>query len=238
MMRYILIALMMSCILSCKTAPPKAKTAVTPVKKEESPAPKSTPSIPDQRAQMQFTGYNDDGDYFLLLAHKGDSAYSFVNNDDNRTLNRGDLIEISWKRGTIIMAGDGDTPADADIITHVKKLGDGTLTKFKNTYGKKLKYTWAKDEEYSQYYLDKLNLLVEYYLANTKVPLLQQIISKKEDISYSIEQQTKNNHENTMIGISTTNEHRPNTIQWLYFDNEHELLYEYDLPNHELILFH
>ncbi|GGI52227.1 hypothetical protein GCM10011425_34390 [Mucilaginibacter galii] len=228
---------MVSCILSCKTAPPKNKTTVAPDTVVKSAVPKKAHSPTEQRAQMEFVNYNDDGDYFLLFARKADSTYSFIYNDEDRSLNRGDLIEVKWKKGIIEIAGDGDAPADADITTTVTKVSDGAVSKFRNSYGKQIKYIRPESESYSTSYLDKIYKVVEYYLANTKVPLLQQIIDKKEALSYSVEQQTKNSREYTMIGISTTNEHNVNTVQWLYFDGEHEILYEYDLPKDELVLF-
>lgn len=236
-MKNVLIALMVSCILSCKTAPPKNKATVAPDTVVKSAVSKKAQLPIEQHAQMEFVNYNDDGDYFLLFARKADSTYSFIYNDENRSLNRGDLIDVKWKKGVIEIAGDGDAPADADIITTVTKVSDGAVSKFRNSYGKQFKYTRPESESYSTSYLDKIYKVVEYYLANTKVPLLRQIINKKEALSYSVEQQTKNNREYTMIGISTTNEHNVNTVQWLYFDGENEIIYEYDLPKDELVLF-
>lgn len=236
-MKNVLIALMVSCILSCKTAPPKNKTTVAPDTVVKSAVSKKAQSPIEQHAQMEFVNYNDDGDYFLLFARKADSTYSFIYNDEDRSLNRGDLIDVKWKKGVIEIAGDGDAPADADIITTVTKVSDGAVSTFRNSYGKQFKYTRPESESYSTSYLDKIYKVVEFYLANTKMPLLRQIINKKEALSYSVEQQTKNSREYTMIGISTTNEHIVNTVQWLYFDGENEILYEYDVPKDELVLF-
>jgi hypothetical protein len=239
-MKYIFILLFMICALSCTRSPQQKKVSTGSInKKQDTTLSESLHNTAEQHATMKFVNYNDDGDYFLLIAQKGDSTYSFINNnDENRSLNRGDLIEVTWKKGTITIAGDGDTPADADMLISVKKTGDGPVSKFRNSYGKKIKYTWPEDESYSQSYLDNLYRLVEYYLSNTKVPLLQHHINKKDDLSYSVEQQLKGNREYTTIGIATTNEHSVNTIQWLYYDNEHDKLFEYDLPSDALVEFH
>lgn len=238
--KLILLGVVACTAFSCHTPPkhvPKADTV--PVTNKESATQKGTPVASEQHAEMEFVNYNDDGDYYHLIAQKADSTYNFINNDDeDRSLNRGDLIAITWARGTITLAGDGDAPEEVDIIKTVKKISDGPVSKFRKVYGKKISYISAPDENYSQYYKDKLYLLVEYYLANTRSSLLQLHINKKDDLSYSLEQQTKNNKEYTMIGIATTSENSRNTMQWLYFDSDKETLYEYDLPNDKLIELH
>jgi hypothetical protein len=233
-----------SCILSCTPAPEKQQkpikkpsVKIQPTAKKQGDAKKSIVDGPVQRADMKFVAYNDDGDYYLLSARKGDSTYDFINNIDDRSLNKGDLISITWKRGTIYIAGEGETPAQADLITSVKKTGDGAVSKFRITYAKKLKYTWAPEENYSQSYLDKLYLQVEYYLATTENELLQLHLGKNDELTYSIEQQEKSNRMYTVIGIAAESEHHSSIIQWLYLDVERDQLYEYDLPNNKLLIF-
>jgi hypothetical protein len=235
-MKIACVAILTSCMMSCQTAPQhqqKRRSNVAPDSVVNRP-PIKTNEV-EQRASLEFVNYNDDGDYSLFIAERGDSSYSFINYEEDRSLNRGDLIDVRWKDGTIFIAGDGETPQKADILVSVKKVGDGAVSKFRHSYGKKIKYTFSSEATYSKYYLDKLYLFVDYYLANTKVPLLQYHINKKDDITYSIEQQTKNDREYTMLGISTTSEHQVNTIQWLYYDNEGDKLYEYDLPDDKLV---
>ncbi|MDO7743050.1 MAG: hypothetical protein MUP99_04725, partial [Pedobacter sp.] len=76
--------------------------------------------------------------------------------------------------------------------------------------------------------------IVEYYVANSQNELLKLQITNRNDLSYSIEAQTRADKEYTMIGIATEFEHKINVVQWLYFDSTSDLLYEYDLPNDQL----
>jgi len=190
-----------------------------------------------QKEILEFVEYNDDGDYFLLMAKKERQIRSFINDNDDRTLLRGDTIEITWQDKTIYMAGDGDAPEQAQSIVSIKKIADGNVSKFRKSYSKKLNYNWVGENEYTSSYLDKLYLVVEYYIANSKNQLLQLHIGKKEDLSYSIERQTRADKEYTVVGIATESEHATNTIQWLYFENANQILYEYDLPNDRLVEF-
>lgn len=199
---------------------------------------KATGNKPQKKGFMEFLSYNDDGDYFLLTARRKNETFSFINDsNDDRSLLRGDTIVVTWITDTIYIAGDGDTPQQADKIVSVKKLKDGNVSKFRKTYNKQLKYHWPQEENYSKPYLDKLYTAVEYYVANSKNELLQLLVKNKDEINYSIEKQTRNNKEYTLIGIAGTLEHHSNTVQWLYLDSEEDKLYEYDLQNDSLIEF-
>ncbi|SDD89331.1 hypothetical protein [Niabella drilacis] len=58
-----------------------------------------------------FTGYNDDGDYTQLSCRNGNDHYWFVNDkNEDRTLLRGDLVNVQWVEDTIYIAGDGERP--------------------------------------------------------------------------------------------------------------------------------
>lgn len=90
--------------------------------------------------QMNFVEYLDDGDYFQILARKGDSIFSFINDiDDNRNINRGDPIQVKWKRESITVPGDNESKMPADILLDLRKTGDGPVSRFRKTYGMKLK---------------------------------------------------------------------------------------------------
>lgn len=186
---------------------------------------------------LSFLDYNDDGDYMLLNAKKRNEFYGFINDkNDDRSYLKGDLIEIKWKNDTIFIAGDGETPEIAEWIISTKKIKDGNVSIFRKTYKKELKYNWSKENNYSTSYLDKLYLLVENYIANSKVETIKLSIKNKVQLEYSIEQQTRNGEEYTVLGISYIFEHKLNTLKWLYYENgDRPKLYEYDLPNDELI---
>lgn len=199
---------------------------------------KVTQSLPEIHQDIfQFVSYNDDGDYMLLNAQKGKDSYSFINDkNDDRSLLKGDEIDVKWKNDTIYIAGDGETPEIAEWIVSVKKTADGKVSKFRKEYKKELKYHWDK-EDYSQDYLDKLYLLAEYYIANSKNPLIQKAIQSKDQIEYSIEDRDKNNRAYVVLGIGYEFEYRFTIMQWIYIDAENQKIYEYDLANEKLIEF-
>ncbi|UUV22779.1 hypothetical protein [Paenimyroides aestuarii] len=111
------------------------------------------------------------------------------------------------------------------------------VSDFRNIYGKDIYYYYSGDFSYSQKYLDELYLIAEYYIANSKNQLLKNIIDSKYRLEYSIEQQQRNDKEYTVLGIGTVTEGRITKAQWLYYDAKDKILYEYDLPNDELVVF-
>lgn len=184
-----------------------------------------------------FEDYNDNGDYMLLNTKKGKDFYGFINdNNEDRSLLKGDICEIQWKKDTIYIAGDGETPEIADWLIFIKKIKDGRVSQFRKEYKKKLKYHWNEDD-YTQSYLDKVYLLTEYYIANSKNELIKQTIKNKDQIEYSIEMRTENDKDYEVIGIGYMFEHRFTIMQWIYIDRESQQIYEYDLPNEKLIKF-
>ena len=63
---------------------------------------------------IQFSSYNDDYDYKLLLGKKKGKSVSLVYNwewETNKKLNfnQNDFIKITWKMDSIFVAGDGET---------------------------------------------------------------------------------------------------------------------------------
>ena len=72
---------------------------------------------------FEFDYYNDNGDYMWLYAKNGKEIYGFINDkNDDRSLLRGDICQIEWKKDTIYIAGDGDTPEIEDWLVSIKKL--------------------------------------------------------------------------------------------------------------------
>ncbi|TKC08054.1 hypothetical protein FA048_12890 [Pedobacter polaris] len=184
---------------------------------------------------FEFVVYNDDLDYTSLRAKKGEELHDFVNDKNNdRSLLRGDICEIQWRKDTIYVAGDGETPIIDDWAISIKKIKDGKVSKLRKDYKMKLKYHWSKEENYSQSFLDKIYLLTEYYIANSKNKLFKHLIGDKEQIAFSIENRTRKNKDFTVMGIGYELENRSNIFQWLYYNNENGKLYEYDLSNDKL----
>lgn len=71
-----------------------------------------------------FDSYYDNGDYYILNAKNGaKEEYTFINDDnDDRSLIKGDKCEITWKKDTITIPGDGESTAVANWIISIKKL--------------------------------------------------------------------------------------------------------------------
>ncbi len=230
---YLLILLLFSCIENNKKESRKIdleKANTVSLKKEIEVQEKINIDT------LSFLDYNDEGDYMLLNAKKGNDIYGFINDKNgDRSYLKGDLIEIKWKKDTIYIAGDGETPEIAEWIISTKKIIDGNVSIFRKTYKKQLKFNWSKENNYSPSYLDKLYLLVEDFIVNSKVETIKLSIKNKDQLEYSIEQQSRNGEEYTVLGISYIFEHRLNTLKWLYYENENQRLYEYDLPNDKLI---
>jgi len=114
---------------------------------------------------------------------------------------------------------------------------DYKVSNFRKNYGKEIYYNYSGDFNYTQSYLDELYLIAEYYIANSKNELLKNIIDNKGRLEYSVEQQERNDKEYTVLGIGTVTEGRATKAQWLFYDAENKILYEYDLPNDELVVF-
>ena len=108
---------------------------------------------------------------------------------------------------------------------------------FWKNYGKEIYYNYSSEFNYTKEYLNELYLIAEYYIANSKNELLRTIILNKEKVEYSVEQQQRNGKEYTVLGVGTVSEGSVTKAQWLYYDAENKILYEYDLPNEELVVF-
>ncbi|MBD1385052.1 hypothetical protein IDJ75_07155 [Mucilaginibacter rigui] len=236
----IIILITASTLLSCQSktskAPPKKIQSNSAIK---SPAERKKPFKDREYVdQMTFVEYLDDGDYFQIYARKGSTIFYFINDTDTaRNVNKGDLIQIRWKDSTVTVPGDNDSKMPAQILLDIKKTGDGPVSIFRKTYGKKLKYTWPTDEELAKSYLNKVYLIVEYFLTQTKNPLLRNAIKNRDELTYSIEKKNRGGQDYRVIGIAPVGENGSNIVQWLYIDDEYDKVYEYDLPEDKLIQF-
>ena len=239
--KYLLPAILLSGLAACRSKPPKAaersKSLIDSNSGQTTHRP-SSGTIANQSANLNFIEYLDDGDYFQLLAEKNKDTFVFINDiDSGRALLRGDHIQVKYKDSTLTVAGDNDSPMPASILVSIKKTGDGPVSLFRKGYGKKLKYTWPADKEYSSSYLDKIYLITEYYLSKTKNPLLQMAIRNRQELTYSIEPHERNHQHYTMIGIAPVGPNGSLVVQWLYIAEDTNRLYEYDLPEDKLLPF-
>lgn len=208
----------------------------------------TSPIRPNQKLEVgtqmtdsfEFINYNDDGDYFLIFVKKNNEKFSLIYDWDvseKYKFNRGDIINIGWKMDSMWVSGDGESLHFAEWAKSATKVKDGNVSLFKRKYKKPLKFNYQK--EYSDSYLDKIYLLVEYYLANSKQELVKANLNDPNiDIEYSTEERTLDGKEYIVIGIGNNFENHTSIMQWLYIETGEELeLYEYDLANEKLIKF-
>ena len=188
---------------------------------------------PKQKDTFEFILYDDNYDYFYFTAKKDKKTYSFITNGEEINFLRGDIIEIEWKEVIITSAGDEDVKELNNRLLTIKKIKNGIVSNFRKIYKKKIKYHYTNN--YSQSYLNFIYLNVEYYIANSKDKQIRNLIQKKEQIEYSIENRNRNGTDYLVIGINHLFEFKTSPLQWLYYNVKNGKLYEYDLPNDELI---
>ena len=99
-----------------------------------------------------------------------------------------------------------------------------------------LTYHWS-DDSYSQAYLDSLYILAKFYIAYSENELIKAAVKQNEQLEYSIEKQTYKGKKYDVLGIGHTSENRFTLMQWIYIDTDIRKIYEYDLPNHQLLEF-
>lgn len=174
----------------------------------------------------EFIELRSEGENFLFITKAaGKETIFFYDSIREKGLARGDLIEVQWKE-------DGG----ANLATRVKKLKDGAVSLFRKKHPQIIKMLSETEINDWEPYADDVYLAVEYYLSQTKNPLLLHTMQTSfSDIIYSTEDQERDGRYYTMIGIAQNAEHKLNMIQWLYYDNESLTLYEYDLANDKLI---
>lgn len=189
--------------------------------------------------EVEYTDYDDNGDYNLFTIKKDKQTVALHTNFEGADkFYRGDILEITWKIDSTYSAGDGEKLDFTPWLIKARKVKDGSVSQFKKKYKKPIKYYWAEEEEYSASFKDYLYTLVEYYLANSKKELVKANLQNPDtNLVYSIESGDKNGQSYTILGISNEFENHTSIIQWLYLDTETRKLYEYDLPNDQLIEF-
>lgn len=190
-----------------------------------------------QKITIEFIYYDDDFKYSLLNGIYKKDEIQFVNEAiKDRNFLAGDKVEIQWKYDTVSVSGDENSVFYAKKIVSSKKIKNGYVAKFRKSYTKEMHFHWI-DENYSDQYLDKIYLNVERYVAKSKNKLIKAIVKNNENLLYSIEQQIYLEKKYTFIGVGIENENHFNVFQWLYFDSESNILYEYDLASDQLIKF-
>ncbi|WP_166925132.1 hypothetical protein [Flavobacterium poyangense] len=189
--------------------------------------------------EVEYVEYDDNGDYNLFTIKKGKETVALHTNFEGADkFLRGDILEITWKIDSTYSAGDGEKLDFTAWLIKSKKIKDGSVSLFKKKHKKPIKYYWAEEQEYSTSFKDYLYTLVEYYLANSKKELVKVNLQNPDaNLVYSIESGDKDGRSYTILGISNEFENHTSIIQWLYLDTETRKLYEYDLPNDQLIEF-
>lgn len=236
-MKKILVFSLLVYCFSCSQGPENKKDEQTDPETE-----KIDTSVPEKDSvihdTIEFVSYNDDFDYSQLNARKEKKEISYINDKNNdRSFLRGDIIAIGYKNDSIYIAGDGETPQNAQWIVTAKKIKDGKVSLFRKKHGKALKYHYSEEDQLTSTFLDHLYELAEYYIANSDRKMMKTAIEEKMPLAYSIEKQKRDDKEYYVLGIYTESEHKINTFQWLYIDPETNKIYEYDLPNDRLIYF-
>jgi hypothetical protein len=193
---------------------------------------------------FMYIDYNADLDNaYLILQKDGKITHLFYDYEDDEIpkLYRGDLIEVQWRLENMWAAGEDNRPEEfKPFVKKIKKIKDGNVSFFRKKYAKPLKYTYS--ENYAEIFLDKIYKNVEYYLANSKQKPITEIISNQgTEISYSVEEQVRNGQNCFLIGISAQNADAEDVfasvVQWLYLNEDLDVIYEYDLANDELVEF-
>ncbi|WP_114792560.1 hypothetical protein U0035_02265 [Niabella yanshanensis] len=191
---------------------------------------------------VTFAERDDNGDYFLFYIRKENRLISLVYDDlVERKLDflRGDTLVIQWKMDSIWIAGDGDRLDFKERLVSAKKIKDGKVAAFRKNYTKPIRYWYAQNTDYTDEFKDYLYLLVEYYIAYSKQPLVLLHLGMPEQTTfvYSIEERDEKGRHYVVLGLSNDQGTHSNIIQWLYLDSETHRLYEYDLVNDRLIPF-
>ncbi len=186
---------------------------------------------------FKFISYNDDFDYFFLnVKDSKDSLLTFIHNTkDVINYLKDDIVEITWKHDTITMAGDNSIKEAVKLLISSKKIKDGSVSRFRKTYKKKLFYTVLNENEFSTSFLDTIYLAVEYYIANTENKLIKYTVKEREKISFSIENTKRNKKPYLLLQITSSFEHKTIPLKSLYYGLDENKLYDYDIINDTLV---
>src|SRR5690606_11964408 len=90
---------------------------------------------------------------------------------------------------------------------------------------------------YSQPHLDSIYVLAKFYIAHSANEFIKTAVKQNEQLEYSIEKGTYKSKKYDILGIGRTSESRFTVMQWVYIDADTRKIYEYDLPNDQLIEF-
>jgi hypothetical protein len=189
---------------------------------------------------VRFKEFNDDGDYFLFIATKGKEEMSLIYSDDILNRNdfaRGDEIRIEWELDSIRYAGDEEVLDFAKWLRKAKKIKDGKVSLFRKEHNKEITYVPNTAEaNYSDSFIDRVRIVVEYVVANSKAETLQRVLNTpKATIFYSIKEIEKENRIYYAFHISSELDGQLNDIQQIYQDVETGVLFGYDPLNDMLI---
>ncbi len=190
---------------------------------------------------FEYTGYNDDGDYFFLIVRKDGEKITLLDGLPGKTfpvLNRGDMVDIQWKIDSVWIAGDNEVLDFTEWAVGVRKTGDGKVSLFKQKRSQPLKYYYDGELAFNDSFLHKIYQEVEYYLANSKQELVKKLVNDPtSDLAYSIEERKQGGKSYYVIGIANDFENHSSIVQWIYLTDDLQQIFEYDLQNNELIEF-
>ncbi|WP_316795595.1 hypothetical protein [Pedobacter agri] len=187
---------------------------------------------------ITFIEYDDNGDYPLLFAKKGNQRKTFIYQKEGKiNFLRDDELRIQWKADSTWISGEGEKLELREWIVKASKIKDGSVSRYRKQNRKPIKYWHATDDSYTDTFKDYLYTLIEYYLANTKNKLVLANQKADANFSYSIEDGQKEGRSYTIIGLSSIAEGQSNINAWLYLDNETRKFYEYDLAQDKLFEF-
>ena len=176
---------------------------------------------------VEFVTNNDDADYWFISAKKNDSIQAYYYHIEmDKTYLRGDLIDIIWKKKTLIEAGDEDITHDVKWIVSTNKNKDGNVSMFRKQYPNKLQHD-TKTGNYVLTSSNKIYLDTEYYIANTTNKELKNALNKAQNVFFSVEDRHWNDKAYTAIHIYHWLNTTQSTLQWLFIAQETGRIYEY-----------
>ncbi|GEM_PF-1560141 len=221
---------------------PPGRDTIQPARYSSRLSPAKVPLHQVIKDTVTFVERNDNGDYYLCYVRKGKHLISLIYDGplaQKLNFSRGDTLEIQWKMDSSWIAGDRDRLEFKEWMINARKIKEGKVAAFRKNYTKPIKYWYGKDTEYSDELKDYLYLLVEYYIAYSKQPLVLLHLAKpgETDFVYSIEERDEKGRHYIVMGLSNDRGTHSTIIQWLYLDSETYSLYEYDLVNDTLIPF-
>lgn len=139
--------------------------------------------------RFEYTGYNADGDYYLLLVDKNGKTFRLIDGCPEgmtSVLHRGDSVEVRWKIDSIWVAGDGRQEM-AEWAVNVNKIKEGKVSLFRNMLSKPVELRYDKTDEtmdLSESYLSDLRDSVEYYMADFMQEEVQKVLDDDPSVTF------------------------------------------------------